>query len=91
MTVTLELRPDTEAAARAAAQAEGVGVEDFLKTLLEGQLLKPRQDLVGADSREAALSRIQSGFYAGRLSPSDEFAARKEEEKALEERHWNRK
>ena len=35
MTVTLELRPDTEEAAKAAAEAKGVAVEEYLGSFLE--------------------------------------------------------
>ena len=40
--------------------------------------------------RQEALARIHSGYYASRLSSSEEFSARKAEEKALEERHWQK-
>ena len=39
--------------------------------------------------RQEALARIHSGYFAERLSSSEEFSARKAEEKALEERHWH--
>ena len=38
--------------------------------------------------RQEALARIHSGYYISRLSSSEEFSARKAEEKFLEERHW---
>ena len=38
--------------------------------------------------RQEALARIHSGYYVSRLSSSEEFSARKAEEKFLEERHW---
>ena len=39
--------------------------------------------------RQEALARIHSGYYVSRLSSSEEFSARKAEEKALEERGWH--
>ncbi len=39
--------------------------------------------------RQEALARIHSGYYAERLSSSEEFAARKAEEISLEERRWH--
>jgi hypothetical protein len=40
--------------------------------------------------RQEALARIHSGYYVSRLSSSEEFSARKAEEKALEERRWHK-
>ncbi len=40
--------------------------------------------------RQEALEQIHSGYYVSRLSSSEEFSARKAEEKALEERHWHK-
>ncbi len=40
------------------------------------------------ERRQEALARIHSGYYVNRLSSSEEFSARKAEEKALEEKHW---
>ena len=42
------------------------------------------------ERRQEALARIRSGYYVSRLSSSEEFSARKEEEKALEERRWHK-
>ncbi len=39
--------------------------------------------------RQEALARIRSGYFAERLSSSEEFSARKAEEKALEEKRWH--
>jgi hypothetical protein len=40
--------------------------------------------------RQEALAFIRSGYFAERLSSSEEFSARKAEEKALEERRWHK-
>ncbi len=40
--------------------------------------------------RQEALALIRSGYFKSRLSSSEEFSARKEEEKALEERRWHK-
>ena len=42
------------------------------------------------ERRQEALARIRSGYYVTRLSSSEEFSARKAEEKALEERRWHK-
>lgn len=90
MTVILELKPEVEAAARSEAQASGMPLEHYLQSLLERTLPQSAQ---GQDQesirrqRMEILARIQ-GKYAGLSGGSEEFAARKEEEKVLEERHW---
>jgi|GEM_PF-3018172 len=38
--------------------------------------------------RQEALTRVRSGYFAERLSSSEEFSARKAQEKALEEKRW---
>jgi len=38
--------------------------------------------------RQEALARIRSGYFAERLSSSEEFSDRKTQEKALEEKRW---
>ena len=40
--------------------------------------------------RQEALALIKSGYFRDRLSSSEEFSARKAEEKALEERRWSK-
>ena len=40
--------------------------------------------------RQEALARIRSGYFAERLSSSEEFSTRKAEEKALEERRLHK-
>lgn len=40
------------------------------------------------ERRQEALARIRSGYYQSRLSSTEDYMARKAEEKALEERHW---
>lgn len=42
------------------------------------------------ERRQEALARIHSGYFKSRLSSSEEFMARKAEEKMLEERHWRK-
>ena len=79
MTVTLELRPDTEAAAKAAAQAEGVAIENYLQSFLEQAL--PSVAVTDAEpvrrQRLEILKRLQ-GKYSGLPGGSEEFAAQKE-------------
>ncbi len=88
MTVTLELKPGAEAAARAEAQSRGVVVENYLQTLLEQTLPAPPEDLESLRRRRVeVLSRLQ-GKYAGLAGGGEEFAAWKAEEKVREERHW---
>jgi hypothetical protein len=40
--------------------------------------------------RQEALALIQSGYFRDRLSSSEEFSTRKQEEKALEEKRWHK-
>ncbi len=40
--------------------------------------------------RQEAIALIRSGYFAERLSSSEEFSARKEGEKTLEERRWHK-
>ena len=51
MTVTIKLPPDIEAGLLARAQAEGLGVSEYLENLVRGQITVPRE--VGASSRPA--------------------------------------
>lgn len=92
MTVTLELKPSIEAAAKAEAQARGVAIENYLQSFLEQTLpVPPQQDLeVIRQQRMVILERL-NGKYAGLPGGSEEFAAQKEEEKAREERFWQDK
>ncbi len=64
MTVTLELEPPLEAAARAEAAARGIGVEEYLHTLLKDTL----PPIAGQEER-AARVRATAGKYA-HLGPS---------------------
>jgi hypothetical protein len=85
MAITLELRPEVEAAARAEARSRGVGLESYLQALLEHTIPAPSEDPESIRrQRLAVLGRLQ-GKYAG-LMNSEEFSARKQEEKAREER-----
>ena len=90
MTVILELKPEVEAAARSEAQASGMPLEHYLQSFLE-RALPPSPQKQDQESirrqRLEVLSRLQ-GKYAGLPGGSEDFAARKEEEKALEERRW---
>lgn len=89
MTVTLTLPPDAEAAAQAAAQAEGIAVESYLESFLERTLPRPvTGDAVQVRRRRMGILGQLRGKYAGLAGGSEEFAARKSEEKAREERHW---
>ena len=90
MTVILELKPEIEAFAQAEAQAQGVPVERYLQSFLERtlpQTSKSESDDHIRQKRIEILARLQ-GKYARFPGGSEEFAARKTEEKALEERHW---
>lgn len=93
MTVILELKPEVEAAARSEAKASGMPLEHYLQSFLERALPQPphEQDQESIRRRRLEiLARVQ-GKYAGLPGSSEDFAARKEEEKALEERRWNGK
>lgn len=89
MTVTLELKPEVEAAARTEAQAKGLLVEAYLQSFLEQTLLRPAEEEAETirHQRMDILSRLQGKYY-GMVGSSEEFAAQKAEEKAREERHW---
>ncbi len=89
MTVILELKPEVEAAARSEAQASGMQLEHYLQSFLERALPQPLQEHDQESIRRhrlEILARVQ-GKYAGLPGGSEDFAARKEWEKALEERH----
>lgn len=89
MTVLLELKPEVEAAAQAEAQAQGMPVERYLQSFLERTLPRIPQaehDEIVRQQRMEVLARLQ-GKYAGLSGGSEEFAARKVEEKAREEQH----
>ena len=92
MTVTLELKPNVEAAAKAEAQARGVAVENYLQSFLEQTLpLQTEQDPEAIRQQRMAILDRLNGKYAGLPGGSEEFAAQKEEEKAREERFWRNK
>ena len=87
MTVTLELKPSIEAAAKAEAQARGVAIENYLQAFLEQALpAPPQQDRETVRRQRMAILERLNGKYAGLPGGSEEFAAQKEEEKAREER-----
>ena len=92
MTVTLDLKPTVEAAAKAEAQARGVAVENYLQSILEQVL--PRTAVADPEAnrqqRMAILTTLH-GKYAELPGGSEEFASQKEEEKAREERLWRDK
>jgi len=88
MTVTLQLKPAVEAAAKAEARARGVAVENYLQAFLEQTLpVPPQQDLEAIRQQRMAILERLNGKYAGLPGGSEEFAAQKEEEKAREERY----
>ena len=92
MTVTLELKPAFEAAAKAEARARGVAVENYLQSILEQALPLPgAQDPETIRQQRMAILERLNGKYAGIPGGSEEFAAQKEEEKAREERFWRDK
>lgn len=99
MTVTLELNPDAEAAAKAEARTRGTTLENYLQQFLEqafppapsGEKESKTEDAEAVRRRrQEILSRLQ-GKYASFPGGSEEFAARKAEEKAREERRWQEK
>ena len=92
MTVTLDLKPTVEAAAKAEAQARGIAVENYLQSILEQVLPRPavHDPETIRQQRMAVLNRL-NGKYAGLPGSSEDFAAEKEEEKAREERFWQDK
>lgn len=76
-----------EAAAIAEARARGIGVENYLQSILEQALPLPAEQDREAirQQRMAILDRLH-GKYAGLPGSSEEFAASKQEEKVHEER-----
>lgn len=93
MTVTLELKPEIEAAAYAEARAQGMPLEHYLQSFLERtlpQTSKSETDDETRQKRMEILARLQ-GKYACFPGGSEEFAARKAEEKALEKRLGKRR
>ena len=92
MTVTLDLKPTVEAAAKAEAQAQGVAVENYLQSILEQVLPRPAvPDPEAIRQQRMAILKTLHGKHAGLPGGSEEFAAQKEEEKAREERFWRDK
>ena len=92
MTVTLDLKPTVEAAAKAEAQARGVAVENYLQSILEQVLPRPSvPDPEAIRQQRMVILKTLHGKYAGLPGGSEEFAAQKEEEKAREERFWRDK
>jgi len=88
MTVTLELKPNLEAAAKAEAQVRGVAIENYLQSIVEQAIPYPAEQNKEAlrQKRMVILDQLH-GKYAGLPSGSVTFALDKEAEKAREARH----
>jgi hypothetical protein len=89
MTLTIELTPAQERRLRALAAKKGTGEAETARQMLE--------DSLNLAPEEAPVKRIEDlvgyGFLAHLRNPSEElaseeFARRKQEEIALEERDW---
>jgi hypothetical protein len=54
MTVTLNFKPEVEAGLLAQAQANGMSVEEYLRSVVEGAILPAIQKTLSPDQRAAA-------------------------------------
>ncbi|MGA2046281.1 MAG: hypothetical protein ABSG96_01240 [Terracidiphilus sp.] len=64
MTVTLHLKPEVESGLLAKAQASGIGLEEYLLTVVEGAALSatvPQAPAVGRDRAEAVRGMLEFG------------------------------
>lgn len=84
MTVTLDINEETEAVARAHAEARGLSLEEYLQGLLADAVLQAK-----APADRTAFVRALKGKFAF-LGPS-RLAEEKAEEIAREERRWTSK
>jgi hypothetical protein len=57
MTITLDLKPELEADLLVKAQANGIEVDRYILSLVEGALNRPQSNLA-ADSRQEAVRRM---------------------------------
>lgn len=89
--MTITLIPEVEGAVCEAARRQGTTPDQVANETLKSLLpLAPQEPVPSEDerakSKQEALARIQSGYYARRLSSSEDFEARKKDEIALQER-----
>lgn len=61
MTVTLNLKPELEAGLLAQAQANGVTVEEYLLSVVEGAVFPVMQKTLPAEERAAAFEAWSAG------------------------------
>jgi hypothetical protein len=54
MTVTLNLKPEVEAGLLAQAQANGMTLEEYLLSMVEGAALSAKQEILSPEERAAA-------------------------------------
>lgn len=85
MILTIELTPEEEARLRALAEAKGTNEEETARKMLSESLSHVQ---IGQAYLGSASTLPGYGKYADRMSSSEEFARRKQEEIALEERDW---
>lgn len=90
--MTITLKPETERAIEEAARRRGVTPDAVVEETMARELMpilhEPDADAAERERRrQGAWSLIKSGYFARLLGSSDEFMARKAEEKALEDRH----
>lgn len=60
MTVTLDLRPEVEAAVTARAASQGKPVADFLQNLIEQMVVVPAQENLSMEEWEATLDALEA-------------------------------
>ena len=61
MTVTLTLKPEVEAGLQAQAQAQGVSLEEYILSMVEGAVLPARQRTLSPEERAAAYEAWSAG------------------------------
>ena len=86
--MTITLKPETERAIEEAARRRGVTPEQIVETAVSQDLAQDDPQGVSLRRREAIAAA--QGKFAHLPGSTEEFMARKAEEKALEERRWQR-
>jgi len=66
MTITLKLKPEVEAGLLSQAKANGMTLEEYLLSMVEGAVLRKTQETLTAEQRAAA---FEAWSAAHRLTP----------------------
>jgi hypothetical protein len=61
MTVTLNLKPEVEAGLLTQAQANGMTLEEYLLSMVEGAVLLKTEEILSAEERAAAFEAWSAG------------------------------